>query len=354
MRALALGLLVLLAGCLPNLQRVNPEQPPSPENWGPNPVPLEWWYVSAYLPQEGLAFHWAMFKAYAPQNYRIGLFQPALFFPGPYHASHLAVTDLNTGRITFQERFDFRTDRPQGDSLTSYPPLRLEQGDWKLLQEGDHYILSAGPIQLRLTPSKPAVVHPPGYSGTAETGRMYYISYTRMRLEGHILGRRVQGEAWMDHQWGDQIGGNSLGALWDWFGLHLSDGQDLMLYRVKNPKGQVVQLAGSLVDASGQAHEVEGLEMTPLDTWTSPSGRTYALSWQIQAQDLSLKLDPLRQNQELLTRSTGVAYWEGPVQGSGTFKGRAIQATGMGEFVAGPYNPSGSPFITPLPDPGSP
>lgn len=354
MRPLALGLLGLLAGCLPSLQRVDADQPPSPYNWGPNSVLLEWWYVSAYLPQENLAFHWAMFKAYVPQEYRIGFFQPALFFPGPYHASHLAVTDLGANQKIFQEHFDFRTDRPKGDSVTAYPPLRLEQGNWKLIQDGGSYILSAGPIQLRLTPSKPPAVHPPGYSGTAQTGRMYYVSYTRMRLEGSIGGQVVRGEAWMDHQWGDQIGGNSLGALWDWFGLHLSDGNDLMLYRVKNPRGEVVQLAGSLVDRNGVVSQVRGLEMIPLDTWTSSSGRTYALSWQVRAEGLSLRLDPLRQDQELLTRSTGVAYWEGPVRGSGTLEGREIRAAGMGEFVAGSYNPSGSPFISPLPDTTSP
>lgn len=348
MRFLAMGLLLLLTGCLPSLQRVDADKPPSPDNWGPNPVPLEWWYVSAYLPGENLAFHWAMFKAYAPQDYRIGIFQPALFFPGPYHASHIAVTDLKANQKVFQERFDFRTDQPRGDSIVRYPPLRLEQGNWKLTQEGESFNLSAGPIQLRLTPSKPAAVHPPGYSGTAETGRMYYVSYTRMALQGSINGRPVTGEAWMDHQWGDQLGGNTLGALWDWFGLHLSDGNDLMLYRVKNRRGDVVQLAGSLVDRNGVASEVKGLEMKPLQTWTSPSGRTYALSWEIQAEGLNLKLDPLRRDQELLSRSTGVAYWEGPVQGAGTLQGREIQATGMGEFVAGPYNPSGQPFVSPL------
>jgi predicted secreted hydrolase len=349
MRYWLLVLLTMLAGCLPLLQSVDPDRPPSPDNWGPNNAPLEWWYVSGYLPEEGLAFHWALFKAYAPQNWQIGPINPAIFFPGPYHASHIAVTDLRANQKFFEERFDFRFDRPRGDSIVLFPPLRIEQGDWKLIQEGNSYRLSAGPIQMRLTPLKPAVVHPPGYSGTAETGRMYYVSFTRLSLEGVIAGRLVRGEAWMDHQWGDQIGlqGGSptaLGALWDWFGLHLSNGVDLMLYRVKNSKGEVVQIAATAVDPQGQVRQLKDLQMNPLESWTSPSGRRYNLVWQVEAEGLSLRLEPLRKDQELLSASTRVAYWEGPVVGIGTWQGQGVLAKGMGELVAGPYNPPGNIF----------
>jgi predicted secreted hydrolase len=296
-----------------------------------------------------LAFHWAFFKAYMPQHWRVGPLTPALFFPGPYHASHIAVTDLRANQKLFEERSDFRFDRPFGESQVAYPPLRIEQGDWRLWQESNGFRLTAGPIQVRLVPLKPAVVHPPGYSGTAETGRMYYVSFTRMALEGSILGRRVQGEAWMDHQWGDQLGGPSgsptaLSALWDWFGLHLSDGTDLMLYRVKNPRGEVVQVAASAISPEGQAEALANPRMTPLESWSSPSGRTYDLAWSVEAEGLSLRLEPLRKEQELLSASTRVVYWEGPVVGTGSWRGVPVLARGMGEFVAGPYEPPGGLF----------
>jgi len=153
----------------------------------------------------------------------------------------------------------------------------------------------------------------------------------------------------MDHQWGDQIGiqGGSptaLGALWDWFGLHLSNGVDLMLYQVKNSKGEVVQIAATAVDPQGQARQLKDLQMKPLESWISPSGRRYDLVWQVEAEGLSLRLEPLRKDQELLSASTRVAYWEGPVVGIGTWQGQGVLARGMGEFVAGPYNPPGSIF----------
>lgn len=324
---------VLLVACAPKLSLVDPGRPPAPDVWGPQAAPLEWWYVSAYLPEEGWAFHWAFFKAYTQLRPDIGNTLLGALNPGPFHVSHIAVTDLRSDKKVFVER----SDAPRGDSVVRYPPLRLEQGDWKLWQEGEAYRLTGAGLDLRLTPRKPPVTHPPGYSGTEETGRMYYVSYTRLVLEGTYQGRSLRGEAWMDHQWGSQLAGRS--ATWDWFGLQLSNGGEVMLYRVKNAAGEVVQLAGTWIGPDGQVSELKNVRMTPHEAWISPSGRTYTLSWSVEGEGFSLSLDPLRKDQELLAASSQVAYWEGPVSGAGTWQGQAVTAKGMGEFVAGPYLP---------------
>jgi predicted secreted hydrolase len=206
------------------------------------------------------------------------------------------------------------------------------------MQEGNVYRLSAGPLNLTLTPRKGPVVHPPGYSGTPEVGRLYYQSITRLDVGGTVAlpggeTREARGQVWLDHQWGDQQPGAQ--ARWDWFGLHLSDGSDLMLYRVRDASGKVVQVAGSRVDQAGVAREVPGVTMTPGRVYRSPSGREYALGWDVKAEGLALTLDAVRDEQELLTKNTSVAYWEGPVRGQGTLNGEPITAEGMGEFVGG-------------------
>ncbi|MDL2343221.1 lipocalin family protein [Deinococcus sp. MIMF12] len=311
----------LRSACLPTPQAFDPARLPAPADLGAKNAATEWWYVSGHLPESGLAFHWAQFKV----NYR-GI---------PYHAGHVAVTDLRTGQLNFYENGAQQT-------RFGFPPLRVEQGEWRLRQEGAVYILRAGPLNLTLTPRKGPVVHPPGYSGTPEVGRLYYQSLTRLDVAGTVLvpgsaggseARAATGQVWLDHQWGDQQPGAQ--ARWDWFGLHLSDGSDLMLYRVRNAAGQVVQVAASRVDAAGVAREVPGITMTPGRTWRSPSGRDYVLTWQVTAPDLTLSLEPIRDAQELLSRTTSVAYWEGPVRGTGTLAGQAITAEGMGEFVGG-------------------
>ncbi|BDP41570.1 hypothetical protein DAETH_15390 [Deinococcus aetherius] len=308
----------LFTSCVPSAERFDPARLPDPADLSSRNAATEWYYVSGYLPESGLAFHWAQFKV----NYR-GI---------PYQAGHLAVADLRTGKFNVYEN-------NSQNARFGFPPLRVEQGDWRLRQDaGSTYQLTAGPLNLTLTALKEPVVHPPGYSGTPEVGRLYYQSITRMDVKGTVAlpggeTREARGLVWLDHQWGDQQPGAQ--AQWDWFGLHLSDGSDLMLYRVRNAAGQVVQVAGSLVDPQGVAREVPNVTMTPGRVYRSPSGREYVLGWQVQAGDLALALDAVRDEQELLTKNTSVAYWEGPVRGTGTLNGQAITAEGMGEFVGG-------------------
>ncbi|GAA4021146.1 lipocalin family protein [Deinococcus rubellus] len=307
---------VLLTACVPRAVAFDPARIPDPAALGPNNAATEWWYVSGYLPDTQQAFHWAQFKV----NYK-GI---------PYFAAHLAITDLNTGKLTFLEE-------GRQDAKFSFPPLSVRQGDWTLTQSANTpaapFDLKAGPLQLTLTPEKGPVVHPPGYSGTPETGQLYYQSVTRLNVSGTIDGQPARGLAWLDHQWGDQQPGRN--ALWDWFGVHLSDGSDLMLYRVKTLDGTVVQLAGSEVGVDGVARAVGNVTMTPQRQWTSPSGRTYTLDWKVKSDRGDLTLKAVHDDQELLSKTTSIAYWEGPITGSGTWGSAPVTVLGMGEFVGG-------------------
>ena len=48
----------------------------------------------------------------------------------------------------------------------------------------------------------------------------------------------VQGRSWFDHEFGsNQLAPDQVG--WDWFSLHLSDGQDLMIYFLRRTDGTV-------------------------------------------------------------------------------------------------------------------
>jgi predicted secreted hydrolase len=319
----------LLAACAPALLGVDPARLPDPGDWDPRPAPLEWWYASGWV--YPYAFHFAFFKAYAPPSYRILGLPGSLF--GAFHAAHLALTDLRTGERRFLEVSDQDLFAPRG---RAEPGPRLELAGFRFFREEAGFRLQAEGVDLLFLPEKPPVVHPPGYSGTEATGRMYYQSYTRARAQGRVLGEGVEGEAWLDHQWGEQLSGVS--ATWDWFGLHLSDGSELMAYQVKDREGQVVQVLGSRVDPLGRVEAVE-LAFFPLEAWTSPSGRTYTLAWRLKGPELDLVLRPLFLEGEILSRTTRVAYWEGPVAGEGVYGGYPVRARGMGEFVAGLFRP---------------
>ncbi|GEM90451.1 lipocalin-like domain-containing protein [Oceanithermus desulfurans] len=331
-RALAGLLLLSLVACAPRLQGVDPSRPPSPEQWDPQPAPIEWWYVSAYLPEQGLAFHWAFFKYYAPEGYRVLGLPARAVFPYPFASEHLAVTDLRADRFTFRERHDF----PELRAVVRAQPLFLDLDGWRFQQTPEGFRLQAGSVDVTLIPTKPPVVHPPGWSGTAETGRMYYVSYTRAELRGTVAGREVRGTAWIDHQWGEQMSG--VAALWDWYGVHLSNGDDLMLYRIRDVQGNLKVLHATRVDALGRVSRLEGVRMEPLSYWTSPvTGLRYAVAWRVEGEGWSLELEPLRLAQEVRPPGLPVAYWEGPVAGSGRWFGEAVRVWGMGEFVGGRY-----------------
>ncbi len=329
MRLGFLALPLLLAACAPALLGVDLARLPDPQDWDPKPAPLEWWYASGWV--GSYAFHFAFFKAYTPEGYRVGPLPLRWLAPGPFHAVHLALTDLRTGERRFLEEADF----PGGGGYAR-PGPDLGLGGFRFRRAGPGFLLETPLLALDLYPLKPPVVHPPGYSGTAETGRMYYQSYTRLLAQGQVLGERAYGEAWADHQWGEQASG--IAATWDWLALHLSDGTELMVYRVKDRGGRVVQTLGSRVDREGRARAVD-LGMEPLEAYTAPSGRVYTLSWRLLGEGLDLGVEPLYREGEILSRSTRVAYWEGPIRAWGFLEGGRVEGRGMGEFVSGPWTP---------------
>lgn len=276
--------------------------------------------MSSYLPEEGLAFHWAQFQVKRPS------------LPLPILISHLAVTDLRTGKVDFTEQ-----SPGIGKGQVTYPPLSIDSGGWTFKQQTNEplsvFALNAGPLRLTLTPLKNPVMHPPGFSGSPETGLLYYQGITRLALAGQVNGRDVQGLAWLDHQWGNQTAGQ--GAVWDWMSIQLSGGEDLMVYRVKTPAGQVVQTIGSIVDEAGVARAATNLTLEPGRVWKGTQGREYVLSWRIKADEFDLSVEAVNDAQELLSKSTRIAYWEGPIKVSGLWRGQSETGHGMMELVAG-------------------
>jgi len=57
----------------------------------------------------------------------------------------------------------------------------------------------------------------------------------------------------------------------------------------------------------------------------------------VEGEGWSLELEPLRLAQEVRPPGLPVAYWEGPVAGSGRWFGEDVRVWGMGEFVGGRY-----------------
>lgn len=309
---------------------------------------VEWWYVTGQLETSSgrrLGYQLTFFRtgiADEPRSARTSAFAARDLF-----LAHFARTDVQAGTFRFAER-THRTGA--GAALAREDRLSVANEDWRLEEVGGKLVLFASDggeeISLVLTPEKPPVLHGAGglsRKGPESEAVSRYVSLTRLRSAGWWTrsgkSEAVTGLSWFDHEWGSgSIGKDTVG--WDWFALHLLDGRDLMLYRMRGPNGAPSLFsAGTLVEKDGRATPLGTSDFTLEETarWKSAaSGASYPARWVllVPRAGVAAEVVPLVKDQELLTaRSTRVTYWEGAcdvtVPGSSTPLGRAyVEMTG--------------------------
>ncbi|HTR02334.1 MAG TPA: lipocalin-like domain-containing protein [Thermoanaerobaculia bacterium] len=286
---------------------------------------LEWWYYTGHLQ--------------APDGRAFG-FQLTFFRARELYLAHFAWTDAARGTFTYDEKAHLGLPGIAGASASG---LDVSNEDWFAREENGVVHLSArarevGELDLRLTPSKPPVLH--GEAGLSKKGPgeneySRYVSITRFAAAGTLVGggrtTALSGTAWFDHEWGP-------GALpagtsgWDWFAFQLSDGSDLMLYRMRRAGNAASPFsAGTFVPADGTAPKPiawSDVTLVPKSAWASPrSHAVYPAVWSVAVRslDLAVTVTPLVADQELVTgKSTGVTYWEGACRVDGTRGGRPV------------------------------
>ncbi len=315
---------------------------PVPEGSGPVSFPrdhgshpdsaLEWWYYTGHLTDT--------------QKREYG-FQLTFFRAGEIHLAHFAWTDVEAGTFRFEEKAHLGLP---GIASAEIGRLRVSNEDWSAEDVGGaHRLRAAGrgwALALDLTPVRPPILH--GRNGISRKGPgekeySHYVSITRLTAAGQLRRGdsrvRLSGTAWFDHEWGPgAMPSDALG--WDWFAAQLSDGSDLMLYRMRGEGGTATPFsAGTFVDPAGKAIPIrwEDVRLTETRSWTSPRTRTrYPAGWKIAVAPLSLSLaiEPLVADQELVTEeSTGVTYWEGACRVSGSRAGRPVTGRAYAELT---------------------
>jgi predicted secreted hydrolase len=262
---------------------------------------------------------------------------------------------VENGRTLFSERLR-RTSSALADALEGDLNVNLE--DWALVRsEGDVLSLSAGDaansigLQFQLQPKKPLVLHGDnGYSskGSEKGNASAYFSWTRLATTGELSidgeALQVSGESWFDHEYGSSVLEQGIEG-WDWFGIHLEDGRDLMVFILRREDGTLSPAsAGTLIEPDGTTRRLKNDEFTirSSKSWKSPRTEgTYPAQWGIEVPSIKLKVEvtPLVPDCELGTgKSTGVAYWEGPVELSGSHKGRGYaELTGYAGSMDGRF-----------------
>ena len=270
-------------------------------------------------------------------------FQFLAIAPQPVYFGDFAVTDLTNGTFQYADQQD---SYPVPTTTNSFA---LHTGDWTMSggsgSDKLHADIPGYTLDLKLQTTKAAALHgvngviPYGPLGTSD-----YYSWTSLLSGGTIVDHgvtvNVAGISWMDHQWGSF--NFASGAGWDWFAVQLTNGQQYMLYFIRDTTGAIVQTLGTQIGAGGKTTNLDPTTLgdTPTGSWTSPStGITYGSGWTVKVPGGSLTISPYQVNQELnLLATQGVAYWEGDVSVHGTVNGSAVSGVGYTEInpPAGP------------------
>ena len=197
-------------------------------------------------------------------------------------------------------------------------------------------------IDLVLESSKPITLN--GESGFSRKNRevggaSYYYSSTRMVTNGSLtLGQqnfKVSGLSWMDREWSTSAL-SEMQAGWDWFGLQLSDGRDLMLYQLIKKSGNLDDnSSGTLVEENGSSKFLNSdhFDITNLDHWKSNiSGTKYPSKWRIKIPDheIDITVMPYFRSQEF---NSVVRYWEGATSVKGVSNNRDVTGSGYVEIT---------------------
>lgn len=289
---------------------------------------LEWWYYTGNVTgDDGRAY------GYQVTFFRVGMDRtpanPSTFAVRDLYMAHVAITDASGVGHRFADRLNRAGVHWAGARTDRY---EVWNENWRvsLDTEGRHRIVAdAGEFALDLTlaPGRHVVLQGErGYSrkGQDPGNASHYYSLTRMPTTGTLrIGTRairVDGASWMDHEFGTSaLDAGTRG--WDWFALQLSDGRELLLYRLRLDDGQASPFSsGTLVEQDGRAVALraDDFSLVPTRTWRSPeSGATYPVEWDVQVPKLGLALTvrAVIDAQELRTRrSTNVTYWEGAVR----------------------------------------
>lgn len=319
-----------------------------PKDLGQHPAyQAEWWYYTGNLADEAgrrYGFQLTFFR----RGLTPGLSnRESEWGSNQIYFAHFTVTDVAGETFTYHERFSRGGPGLAGAQadpyhvwLDSWSAQEIAPGQIKLKAETDEMA-----IDLILDQAKPPVLH--GEQGlskksTTPGNASYYYSLTDNRTSGTITTPRgtfaVTGKSWKDHEWSTSALGEDVVG-WDWFSLQLDDGREIMYAYLRKKDNSAEPVSGGTLiysDGSTRPLSLEEVQITILDTWTSPdSGATYPAEWTftIPGEGIDLHIKPLLADQELNVSST---YWEGAVRIEGAQKGYGyIEMTGYFESMQG-------------------
>ena len=302
-----------------------------PADHGPHPdFRIEWWYVTANLVDgSGVAsgIQWTLFR----QSTRPGP-QSSGWASQQFWMGHAALTRADGHR--FAESF---ARGGVGQAGVEAKPFAAWIDSWQMRGADPTSDQTLAPLTLSATGSdfsyaltlsadQPLVLQgDSGFSRKSQRGNQasYYYSQPFFAVTGRITvddrPTDVTGQAWMDREWSSRpLAANQTG--WDWFSLHFSSGEKLMLYRMRQTDGDNYVL-GNWISPDGTTRPFTGagIVMTPKAA-IEVAGRKMPVEWQIAipALGVAVACSPLNPKSWM---GTSFPYWEGPISFKGSHNG---------------------------------
>lgn len=299
---------------------LGPEPLAFPADHGAHPdYRSEWWYFTGNLDgpdEQRFGFQFTLFRF----GLEAGPERDSAWQADSTWMAHLALSDGARQRFYQSERFargalDLAGANAQRWWLRDWTVTATEQG-WRLAAGEPDFR-----IEIEMNLDRPIVLQgESGYSrkGPERGNASRYYSATRLVTGGQITIEGttlpVEGLAWLDREWGSgQLPEDVAG--WDWFALHLNDGRDLMLYRLRQSDGRASPFsAGILVRPDGSSERLTAADFNarPQRWWKDPQGVRWPLAWSVDlpAAGLELVTRPIFDDQ---LWEGSVRYWEGAI-----------------------------------------
>ncbi len=232
-----------------------------------------------------------------------------------------------------------------GDASGQTPDVTWDE--FSLHQKSDHFEITIPMLEddtsctLQLWPQSDLFEFDATEGSDTIEDAMMYRCYPKLDVIGTAGIEIVTGKAWMDHQWGNTswlISSKDQDKIlgWDWFGINLDDGTDIIVFILKYAKtNKTIHSKTVLLQNGVGPVYLSGLKAEPLALWECPRTHiNYPVRWKIDIADLDLSLtfQATADNQEVPVSGMARSIWEGIGEVSGSIAGKKITGIARAEF----------------------
>jgi geranylgeranyl diphosphate synthase type I len=341
---------------------------------------VEWWFVQGYydsLARGRRHFMCALFRFFRPGDgvEDSGLFHLLISELDPVTRENRVISQADPGIAGWMEGIETRdhdqelyrayvdelresgialpiVSGPAGPSASD-DPFSLRWGEFSFRAEETGVVLTyprpgdGVMCRFSLRPAAPAWWYPQQEGNNS--GGMAYASIPRLSLAGTVDGEEISGKAWVDHQWGGtgwfqghagEAGESSRVRGWDWYGISLDSGTDLMVVVRREMESGRIYAKEAVIREGRRISGSSSFSIEPSGFWTSPAtGIAYPVSARITMPDLDcdLFLAPVADDQELLLPGPMRAVWEGAADVTGIYRGEEVRGRARTELFGYGY-----------------